>query len=783
MAFSTVSSASSADFTVENHPIAGIALKDDGNLYVSIATNFAFISGKDPHNSADQGSYGYEFEETNYNSSYNSYTNSQLNNSEYEDMGYEAEVNDNDEFMWAANFVETLNMNHLAGASHSYTEVSVDASCRHNAYTENRCSNCGIIEADTRVEEADTAHEHHFLRFDETYYTKDDNDNWNTGFCYVCTECMFAIEEPTEPDPDEDYESAGTTYEEQLAIYEEEKAIYDAAAASAGHDYVAVDATWNEDYSTATFNKVECGANCLTAKLDCLVDDDSITKSFRNAATISGAEMIGYTGDCTEGAYCNYRIVGETNGITVTAQTAVQMEAGEHPYEAQFTWTQATDEEGNVIYMDNGYAQYTASAVLTCGICGNTASDESADITVEVIAATVEEQGKVLYTAKAIATNESGAQIGSASDVLEITLAASPVAEFVNITDSGKPRVQWEAVDGAESYNVYRSTDGGETYSLLKNVSGTKLNNTSAVVGETYYYYVTAVSDDGIESAAKENVVSGICKIARTTMTLSNVAKTGKIKISWEPVEGAVKYEIYRSLDDGETYEKLTTAKAETTSITNTSVEVGVKYRYKIKVIAENPDASSAFCSSKARVCDLPRTNVTLSNKASSGKIVVSWEAVEGAVKYQVYRSADGGENYSKLTTTTNTSITNTSAEAGELYYYKVKAIAENTDANSAFSSAKKRVCDLERPDVTISRNSNGKPKLTWDEVEGAVKYKVYRATSKDGDYELLTTTSKTSVSNTSAVAGQTYYYKVRAIASNSDANSAYSAVDSIKSK
>ena len=44
-------------------------------------------------------------------------------------------------------------------------------------------------------------------------------------------------------------------------------------------------------------------------------------------------------------------------------------------------------------------------------------------------------------------------------------------------------------------------------------------------------------------------------------------------------------------------------------------------------------------------------------------------------------------------------------------------------------------------------------------------------------------TTTNTSVTNTSAEAGKTYYYKVKAIHSKSAANSAYSSVDSIKVK
>ena len=68
MAFDVVDSAEDADFTFENHPIAGIALKDDGQLYVDIATNLSYIAGRpDQHDYASEGS-GYEYAEPHYNS-------------------------------------------------------------------------------------------------------------------------------------------------------------------------------------------------------------------------------------------------------------------------------------------------------------------------------------------------------------------------------------------------------------------------------------------------------------------------------------------------------------------------------------------------------------------------------------------------------------------------------------------------------------------------------------------------------------------------------------------
>ena len=314
MAFS-VSNSSNYDFAIENHPIAAMTIKPDGNMYVSIATNFAFISGKDPHNSEDQSSFGYEFEESNYNAAYNSYQNDRYDDSMYEQFGYEKETNDNDEFMWSANFVETLQMSHLAGTGHSYKEVSVPAFCGRNAYTENRCSTCGASEPGSRVEVEDSALAgHHFVEFVETYYTKTNGSsgNWNTGRVYVCTVCGFHIDEPTEPDPNANYDMMGTTYEEQKAIYDEQKAIYDEAVATAGHTYEPTDAVWAEDYSTVTFSILECSNVCPERKatLDCLLEDDTIKLTLAEKV-VAETTVIDTIGTCPEGLIAIYQAEGE----------------------------------------------------------------------------------------------------------------------------------------------------------------------------------------------------------------------------------------------------------------------------------------------------------------------------------------------------------------------------------------------------------------------------------------------------------------------------------------
>ena len=95
-------------------------------------------------------------------------------------------------------------------------------------------------------------------------------------------------------------------------------------------------------------------------------------------------------------------------------------------------------------------------------------------------------------------------------------------------------------------------------------------------------------------------------------------------------------------------------------------------------------------------------------------------------------------------------------------------------------SDAKSRTCDLPQPTLTVTTNSNGKPRLTWNKVSGAVQYKVYGSTDGGATWNLLSTVSSTAVNHGSAAKGVTYSYKILAVASVSSANSAYSNVVSV---
>ena len=286
--------------------------------------------------------------------------------------------------------------------------------------------------------------------------------------------------------------------------------------------------------------------------------------------------------------------------------------------------------------------------------------------------------------------------------------------------------------------------------------------------------------------ATGHDYVNGVCACGDATtyveapqIKVSNVASSGKVKVTWEKVDSAEKYQVYRATSKNGTYKLMKTVTG--TTYTNTTAATGKTYYYYVVAVAED-GTTSAPSSVKSRTCDLPQPKVTASNNASNGKVKLTWEKVEGAVGYKVYRSETKDGTYKLMKTVTGTTYTNTSAEAGKTYYYKVKAVAEKSAADSAYSEVKSRTCDLPQPNVQITLKSK-KPSLSWNKVTGAVSYKVYRSTAKNGAYSLVKTTTSRSYKDTTAKKNTTYYYKVVAVCQNTAGNSAYSGIVSIKSK
>ena len=470
MAFTTTDE-KSADFTVTNHPIAGLTVKGD-ELVVSIGTNFAFISGKSKL--LDHSSYGYEFEETDYNPTYTNYKKYQ------QFMG--SQSNDNDEFMWSANFVDTVDMKTLTGTSHNYETVSEPAYCGRNAFTEERCSDCGLIKAGTRVEAKNTAHEHHYIKFHETYYTKTDSGSWNEADNYVCPECGACITEPVKPK----YEQANSTYEKRKAIWDEAQ-----KNAAEGHAYTATDAEWSDDHTSVTFQNLKCEtcANQIN-KLDCLLESDENATNKANRDSIENhlaekvtatAKLAGHTGTCEQGVTMYYKAADKTaDGVKYVVTTTEAKEAGKHAYTGTWAWTEVKDDNGNV-------TGYTASVTgVKCAVDDDEPKAEQITVadavkdTENSVAATCTEKGKDVYTATATVKDAEGkTEIGTLTGTHEVELAALG-------HKYGEPTWTWND-DHTEATAVFACERGDDTQEVKATITEKTTAATCETAGETVY--------------------------------------------------------------------------------------------------------------------------------------------------------------------------------------------------------------------------------------------------------------------------------------------------------
>lgn len=146
--------------------------------------------------------------------------------------------------------------------------------------------------------------------------------------------------------------------------------------------------------------------------------------------------------------------------------------------------------------------------------------------------------------------------------------------------------------------------------------------------------------------------------------------------------------------------------------------------------------------------------------------IRISWTAVDGAVRYGVYRKT-GAEEFSLVGSTGDLSFVDQTAVTGTKYFYKVHAYNDAGDYSKSLSKGivaqPASSTALTAPAITLTNGGDGII-VRWTSEPGAVEYRVYRRTDFFGEYELLKTTSGVSFTDHTAVSGTKYFYKVRAV-------------------
>ena len=157
----------------------------------------------------------------------------------------------------------------------------------------------------------------------------------------------------------------------------------------------------------------------------------------------------------------------------------------------------------------------------------------------------------------------------------------------LTVTDTSPITLIWNSVAGATSYDVYRGTVSGGLSTktrLATNVTATTYTDTSALVGTTYYYQITAEDSDGVSDGSNEVNATAQSQDGTTNPFVLIGSKSGSVIIlSWSNVSGAVSYNVYRDTISAFITHKTKIASGITTNTyTDASVTTGNTYYYQV---------------------------------------------------------------------------------------------------------------------------------------------------------------------------------------------------------
>ena len=417
----------------------------------------------------------------------------------------------------------------------------------------------------------------------------------------------------------------------------------------------------------------------------------------------------------------------------------------------------------DVTNCDQGTVGYPTELFL-CGIQTNGSSMYHQDTKTTYIYDT---DTRNSFKAADLAVSAEGFDPGAATVPANVKLVSAKVV-------SGGIQVTWNEADGAVKYRVYRKDAVNTVWKVIATVTGTSYVDKSAAAGVTYSYTVRGVDADGELSPGfdRTGVSATIPKpTVPANVTLGDAkVVSGGIQVTWNEADGAVKYKVYRK-DAANTVWKVI-AIVTGTSYVDKSAAAGVTYSYTVRGVGADGELSPGFDRTGVSAT-IPKptapANVTLGDaKVVTGGIQVTWNEADGAAKYKVYRKDAANTVWKVIATVTGTSYTDKTAKIGTKYNYTVRGVAADGKTLSPGFDRTGVSATISAPTnvkLVGAKAVNGGIQVTWQQANGAVKYKVYRKDTANTDWKVIATVSSASYVDRTTKIGTKYTYTVRGVA------------------
>ena len=333
-------------------------------------------------------------------------------------------------------------------------------------------------------------------------------------------------------------------------------------------------------------------------------------------------------------------------------------------------------------------------------------------------------------------TNPSAAQQSSPPSALA---APEPTAQAADVSIE----LTWNEIPAAARYELWVWTTASDWVQLGgDNLTATTFTHADLDPGTTYYYQIRAVnaaSEPGPWSQQLSVTVPGDLPAPALTAR----ALTGSVDLSWEPVPGAARYELWTWWDDDTGWQQLGGDNLIDTSHTHSGAAPGLTYYYQMRAVDALGVASPWSRQVSAAVAQEqpPETTPTPTSTPTTTTEIAITTATP---------TATANETLTELPTPTSSATPSATPSP----------MATATPTPTATSAA----TAIPAPVLTAVA-SQGAIELNWNAVPGAVRYELWYWTSATGWHQLdkgdLTATRFT---HSGPSVGITYYYSVCAV-------------------
>ena len=253
--------------------------------------------------------------------------------------------------------------------------------------------------------------------------------------------------------------------------------------------------------------------------------------------------------------------------------------------------------------------------------------------------------------------------------------------------------VSWNAVSGAESYNIWRK-DGWSSWEIVDASATTAYMDTAIVAHRTYGYIVQAVAAGGeSELSAPAWGVAGACPTMTypTGTSASDNEYTDKIRITWDPTPYATKYIVYRAPYEYTGFRYTEIGAAHDPEYDDTSAEPGKRYKYKVQAVWYGCGSLTSAVDAGSRKLAAP-TGVSASDAAFVDRIIVTWNAVPGADEYAILRAESDSGPFTVIGSSSTTTYEDLAAPCSA--WYAVEAVADGGASDPSSADQGSRIDD-----------------------------------------------------------------------------------------